>query len=109
VTCNDLAACDADVSSDRPADRPGDLIHHLVDRQCRGHGPADIVAVCNELDAEQVHALLSAFFEHVDRIIADFGGRIDKHIGDCAMAVFGAPIATRHGAVRRYRRIYHVE
>ena len=48
-----------------------------------------------EMDAEQMHALLTVFFAHVDRIIADFGGRIDKHIGDCAMAVFGAPIA--HG------------
>ena len=47
------------------------------------------------LDGERIHALLTVFFEHVDRIIADFGGRIDKHIGDCAMAVFGAPIA--HG------------
>jgi class 3 adenylate cyclase/tetratricopeptide (TPR) repeat protein len=50
-------------------------------------------SLSNELDAEHVHALLSAFFEQVDRIISDFGGRIDKHIGDCAMAVFGAPIA----------------
>jgi class 3 adenylate cyclase/tetratricopeptide (TPR) repeat protein len=54
---------------------------------------ADFTALSTDLDAEQVHALLSVFFEQVDRIIADFGGRIDKHIGDCAMAVFGAPVA----------------
>jgi class 3 adenylate cyclase/tetratricopeptide (TPR) repeat protein len=54
---------------------------------------AGFTTLSTELDAEQVHALLSAFFEQVDRIIADFGGRIDKHIGDCAMAVFGAPVA----------------
>src|SRR5205807_1664682 len=47
----------------------------------------------NELDAEHIHALLTVFFERVDRAISDFGGHIDKHIGDCAMAVFGAPIA----------------
>ena len=46
-----------------------------------------------EMDAEQVHALLTTFFEKVDAIIAEFGGRIDKHIGDCTMAVFGAPVA----------------
>src|SRR5262245_53080011 len=40
-------------------------------------------ALSTQLDAENVHALLTAFFEEVDRIIADFGGHIDKHIGDC--------------------------
>jgi len=54
---------------------------------------AGFTSLSTELDSEQVHALLSAFFERVDKIIADFGGRIDKHIGDCAMAVFGAPLA----------------
>ena len=29
-----------------------------------------------EMDAEQVHALLTTFFEKVDAIIAEFGGRI---------------------------------
>ena len=49
---------------------------------------AQFSALSTEMDAEQVHALLTVFFEQVDRIIAEFGGRIDKHIGDCAMAVF---------------------
>ena len=35
------------------------------------------------------------FFERVDGLIERFGGTIDKHIGDCVMAVFGAPVA--HG------------
>jgi class 3 adenylate cyclase len=48
-----------------------------------------------ELDAEEVHGLLSRFFETVDSVIQSYGGRIDKHIGDCVMGVFGAPLA--HG------------
>jgi class 3 adenylate cyclase len=36
------------------------------------------------LDAEQVHSILTTFFEHIDGIINGLGGRIDKHIGDCA-------------------------
>jgi class 3 adenylate cyclase len=48
-----------------------------------------------ELDAEEVHALLQRFFERVDDVVDQFGGRVDKHIGDCVMAVFGAP--TAHG------------
>jgi class 3 adenylate cyclase/tetratricopeptide (TPR) repeat protein len=49
----------------------------------------------SELDAEDLHALLEGFFGLVDRTIDDYGGRVDKHIGDCVMAVFGAPVA--HG------------
>jgi class 3 adenylate cyclase/tetratricopeptide (TPR) repeat protein len=56
---------------------------------------AGYTALSSELDAEQVHALLSAFFERVDGVITGLDGRIDKHIGDCAMAVFGVPVA--HG------------
>jgi len=47
------------------------------------------------LDAEEVHRLLTRFFERVDGAIAELGGTIDKHIGDAVMAVFGAPVA--HG------------
>src|SRR5262245_37025108 len=45
------------------------------------------------IGAEETHALLNRYFELVDRIIEDYGGRVDKHIGDNVMAVFGAPIA----------------
>jgi class 3 adenylate cyclase/tetratricopeptide (TPR) repeat protein len=47
------------------------------------------------LDAEDTHRLLMQFFETVDAVVVQFGGRIDKHIGDSVMALFGAPIA--HG------------
>jgi len=47
------------------------------------------------LDAEEVHGLLTRFFELVDGVIGQLGGAIDKHIGDAVMAVFGAPVA--HG------------
>jgi class 3 adenylate cyclase len=48
-----------------------------------------------ELGAEGIHKLLDAFFSEVDGIIEREGGRVNKHIGDCVMGVFGAPIA--HG------------
>src|SRR5439155_2751288 len=38
---------------------------------------------------------LERFFGVVDAIVARFGGRVDKHIGDAVMAIFGAPVA--HG------------
>src|ERR1700751_2562610 len=42
-----------------------------------------------QLDAEELHALLGHFFDRADQIIQEHGGRIDKHIGDCVMGVFG--------------------
>jgi class 3 adenylate cyclase len=59
---------------------------------------ADLVGytrLSREIGAEEVHSLLDGFFGVIDGIVTDHGGYIDKHIGDSAMAVFGAPIA--HG------------
>ena len=64
---------------------------------------AGYTALSNELDPEEVHALLGGFFGRVDRLIEEHGGRIDKHIGDCVMAVFGAPIAHGNDAERAVR------
>jgi class 3 adenylate cyclase len=47
------------------------------------------------LPAEDVHRLIGRFFEVVDDIVLEYGGRVDKHIGDAVMALFGAPVA--HG------------
>ncbi len=47
------------------------------------------------LDPEDIHALLERYFGVVDAIVERFGGRVDKHIGDAVMAIFGAPVA--HG------------
>jgi class 3 adenylate cyclase/tetratricopeptide (TPR) repeat protein len=64
----------------------------------------------SQLDPEEVHALLERFFATVDALVDRFGGTIDKHIGDAAMALFGAPLA--HGndaerAVRTALEIHH--
>jgi class 3 adenylate cyclase/tetratricopeptide (TPR) repeat protein len=64
---------------------------------------AGYTELSQELDAEEVHALLGRFFERADRIVEDHGGRVDKHIGDCVMAVFGAPVAHGNDAERAVR------
>jgi class 3 adenylate cyclase/tetratricopeptide (TPR) repeat protein len=59
---------------------------------------ADLVGytrLTHELGAEAMHAITDRFFGLADGVIERFGGSIDKHIGDCVMAVFGAPVA--HG------------
>ncbi len=50
-------------------------------------------SLSTRLDAEEVHALLQRYFAVADEVVRDYGGSIDKHIGDAVMAVFGAPVA----------------
>lgn len=54
---------------------------------------AGFTALSGELDAEELHAILNQYFDVADAVIQRYGGRIDKHIGDGVMAVFGAPVA----------------
>ncbi len=56
-----------------------------------------------ELGAEAMHGLLDQLFRLTDRLIERFGGRVDQHIGDCVMAVFGAPVAHGNDAERAVR------
>jgi class 3 adenylate cyclase/tetratricopeptide (TPR) repeat protein len=60
------------------------------------------------LDPEETHALLDRFFAAVDRAVAAYGGRVDKHIGDAVMAVFGAPVAHGNDAERALRAALEV-
>jgi len=52
------------------------------------------------LDAEEIESILTAFFDVADAAIVAQGGLVDKHIGDCVMAVFGAPLAHDNDAER---------
>jgi class 3 adenylate cyclase/tetratricopeptide (TPR) repeat protein len=70
---------------------------------------AGYTALADELDAEEVHALLDRFFELVDSIVEGYGGRVDKHIGDCVMAVFGAPIAHGNDPERAVRAALEIQ
>src|SRR6202166_3547492 len=61
------------------------------------------------LDPEDVHALLQQFFALVDATVDRFGGTIDKHIGDAAMALFGAPLARGNDAERAVRAALEIQ
>ncbi|SLN71292.1 adenylate/guanylate cyclase domain-containing protein [Oceanibacterium hippocampi] len=64
---------------------------------------AGYTRLSSELGAEKTHALLNRYFEVVDGIVADYGGSIDKHMGDNVMAVFGAPTAHDDDPLRAVR------
>jgi class 3 adenylate cyclase/predicted ATPase len=61
---------------------------------------AGYTELSSALDAEEIEVVLTAFFEVADAAIVEHGGIIDKHIGDCVMAVFGAPVSHGNDAER---------
>ena len=56
-----------------------------------------------ELDPEDVQALLQPYFARVRAEIERFGGTVEKFIGDAVMAVFGAPIGHEDDPERAVR------
>lgn len=57
---------------------------------------ADLTAytrLSRELDTEDMLRVLTAFYDRLDNIVQRLGGLIERHIGDCVMAVFGAPVS----------------
>jgi class 3 adenylate cyclase/tetratricopeptide (TPR) repeat protein len=61
------------------------------------------------LDPEEIHAALERFFALIDSIVESFGGTIDKHIGDAAMALFGAPLARGNDTERAVRAALEIQ
>ncbi|MBN3761705.1 AAA family ATPase [Burkholderia sp. Ac-20365] len=55
------------------------------------------------LDPEELLVVLGGFFDRVDDIVVRHGGHIDKHVGDCVMAVFGAPRSRGNDTERAVR------
>jgi adenylate cyclase len=64
---------------------------------------ADIVGftrLAERMDAPSVARLLNEYFSRMSEPIFEADGTLDKFIGDCIMAVFGAPYAQADHAVR---------
>jgi class 3 adenylate cyclase len=83
----------------RSAEAQGELRHVVVlfaDLE-------NYTGLSGRLDPDDVHKLLGDFFTAVDGAVASYGGKIDKHIGDNVMALFGAPIAHGNDAERAAR------
>jgi class 3 adenylate cyclase/predicted ATPase len=60
-------------------------------------------AMAEAMDHEIVSTVINSLWSRVDKAIQDQGGRIDKHIGDAVMALFGTPIAREDDPERAIR------
>ena len=73
---------------------------------------ADLVgftAFCERSQPEDVGELLGAFLNLSVEAIFRAGGTLDKFIGDCVMAFFGAPVAQADHAVRAVRAAVEIQ
>ncbi len=60
-------------------------------------------AQAEELDPEDVQAILSHYHENVSAEIERFGGTVEKFIGDAVVALFGVPVAHEDDPERAVR------
>ncbi len=67
---------------------------------------ADLVgftSLSESLDPEDVSTIQDAYFGAVRATVGRYGGRLEKFVGDAAMAVFGVPLARDDDAERAVR------
>jgi len=67
---------------------------------------ADLVGFTSraeQMDPEDVRALLSPYYSRLRAELERFGGTVEKFIGDAVMAVFGAPVAHEDDPERAVR------
>ena len=64
---------------------------------------AGFTALSERLGPEEVSSILEGYFTHAVEAIFQEGGTLDKFIGDCVMAFFGAPVAQPDHAQRAVR------
>ena len=56
-----------------------------------------------QLGLEAVKKLMDRVFDRIFRVVLEHGGKVDKFIGDCVMALFGAPLAYGDDPARAVR------
>jgi predicted ATPase len=61
------------------------------------------------MDAEDVANVVNRLWIRADRIIQEYGGRIDKHIGDAVMALWGTENAREDDAERAVRAALKIQ
>jgi class 3 adenylate cyclase/tetratricopeptide (TPR) repeat protein len=66
-------------------------------------------ALGDQLDVEDLTLLLDGLFARFARVVGEYGGMVDRFLGDAIMAVFGAPVAHEDDAERAIRAAVAVQ
>src|SRR5215208_2652068 len=86
--------------------------HELQERKLVTVLFADVsgfTAMAEAMDHEVVGTVINSLWSRVDRAIQAHGGRIDKHIGDAVMALFGTPTAREDDPEQAIRAALQVQ
>lgn len=70
---------------------------------------AGFTSVSEKASPQQVAELLESYFTHAVEAIFDAGGTLDKFIGDCVMAFFGAPVPLADHARRAVQAALRIQ
>src|SRR5215208_2991971 len=66
-------------------------------------------AMAETMDHEIVNTVINSLWSRVDKAIQDQGGRIDKHIGDAVMGLFGTPTSHEDDPERAVRAALQIQ
>lgn len=69
----------------------------------------DFTTISEDMPPDKVLEILNEFFSRVTDVIFDHGGTLDKYIGDCVMALFGAPISKGNDAANAVRAAIEIQ
>ena len=97
--------CGAQVAAESPP-APADGNGPVAERRHVSVLFADLVgftAASEGRDAEDTRELLTRYFDTCRRLVALYGGTVEKFIGDAVMAVWGTPVANEDDAERAVR------
>jgi class 3 adenylate cyclase/tetratricopeptide (TPR) repeat protein len=95
---NFCANCGARLASDERAAREERKIVSVVFADLVGS-----TARADQLDPEDVRAILAPYHDRLRHELERFGGTVEKFIGDAVVGVFGAPVAHEDDAERAVR------
>jgi adenylate cyclase len=70
---------------------------------------AGFTPVSEKISPQEVAEMLEGYFTHAVEAIFEAGGTLDKFIGDCVMAFFGAPVAQEDHARRAVRAALRIQ
>jgi class 3 adenylate cyclase/predicted ATPase len=66
-------------------------------------------AMAETMDFEIVNSVINSLWSRVDKAVLDHGGRVDKHIGDAIMALYGTPTAHEDDPERAIRSALQIQ
>jgi class 3 adenylate cyclase len=98
----------------------GDIADELLQKPSRGVSGRRAEVTClfsdlrgfttvsEQLDVDTIVRMLNEHLAAMTEIVFDNGGTVDKFIGDCVMAIFGAPVHQPDHALRAVTCAFHM-